>query len=209
MTALLGGAAGLLLGAWAGVGIRLLLAGLRRGAVIRPGPIEVACALLTAAATAATWDSPRLATAIWITVFGVAAGAVDIRHHRLPDALTMPGLLVTLAVLAATEWANPAAGGLVRSAGAAAVVAALFAVPAVLLPSAMGWGDVKLAVSLGAVTGYLSWEAVALGVCAGFVLAAVVALAGVAAGRWTTRSPVPLGPFLVAGAWAVLLLTPA
>lgn len=208
MTALLCGAAGLLLGASAGAGIRLLLAGLRRGAVIRPGPIEVACALLTAAAAAATWDSARLAAAIWITVFGVAASAVDIRHHRLPDALTVPGLVVTLAVLAATEWAAPATGGLIRSAEAAAVVAGLFAVPAVLSPSAMGWGDVKLAASLGAVTGYLSWEAAALGVCAGFGLAAVAALAGVAMGRWTTRSPVPLGPFLVAGTWAVLLLTP-
>lgn len=208
MTALLHGVAGLLLGACAGVGIRLLLAGLRRGAVIRPGPVEAACALLTAAATAATWDSTTLAAAVWITLFGVALGAVDIRHHRLPDALTVPGLVVTLAVLAAIDWAAPDTGGLIRAVVSAAVVSALFAIPAALSPSAMGWGDVKLVASLGAVTGYLSWEATALGICAGFLLAAAVALAGLVLGRWTTRSPVPFGPFLLAGTWAVLLLTP-
>lgn len=204
MTVLWAGA-GLLVGGSVGFGIRILLAGLRRGSVLPAGPIEAAAALVTAVGAAIGWASPLLATVLWIGLYAVAAGIVDIRHHRLPDALTLSAVPITAVLLLVTEWVAPAAGSPVRAALSAVGVGALFAAPALLSPVAMGWGDVKLMLSLGAATGFVSVAAAVLAVAVGFVLAAGVALAGILFGRWTTKSAIPLGPFLLVGSWLILL----
>ncbi|MGI8414747.1 MAG: prepilin peptidase [Nakamurella sp.] len=206
MSALTVGAVGLVLGAIAGAGIRLLLAALRRGAVLRAGPIEAGAAAITATGAAISWGSPLLAVVVWIGLFGVALGAVDLAHHRLPDALTFPGIVATAGVLAITHWSTPAAGSLTRAAIAGVVWAGSFAVIAAVTPANMGWGDVKLVLSLGAATGYLSAATALLAVCAAFVLAALVAIVGIGLRNWTPRSAIAFGPFLLIGSWLALLV---
>jgi leader peptidase (prepilin peptidase) / N-methyltransferase len=76
----------------------------------------------------------------------VALSAFDIRERRLPNYLTLPGAVLVMV------------GAAIAGRGVAAVLgaAALFAVYLVvhlLLPSAMGAGDVKLALGVGALTG--------------------------------------------------------
>lgn len=195
-----------MLGGLAGAGIRLLLAGLRRGTVVRPGPVEAASAAITGIGAVATWGSARLAVVVWIGLFAVALGTVDLRHHRLPDALTLPGMVVTAGILLITEWTASDAGSLTGAVLAAVVWAGAFAMIAAVTPANMGWGDVKLVVSLGAATGYLSAATTLLAVCAAFVLAAVVAIIGIIVRSWTARSAIAFGPFLLAGSWLALLL---
>lgn len=207
MSALAVGAVGLVLGGIAGAGIRLLLAALRRGTVLRTGPIEAGAAVITAIGAAIGWGSPLLAVAVWIGLFAVALGTVDLRHHRLPDALTLVGIVITAGVLTITEWSTPAAGSLTRAAIAGVVWAGSFAVIAAVTPANMGWGDVKLVLSLGAATtGYLSAATALLAVCAAFVLAARVAMVGIGLRKWTAQSAIAFGPFLLIGSWLALLL---
>mgnify|MGYP006193708693 FL=1 len=73
-------------------------------------------------------------------------------------------------------------------------------------PSGLGMGDVKLAPALGLYLGYLGWNAVLVGIIAGFVLgalAALVVLVRDAAARkplaGALRTALPFGPFLLAG----------
>lgn len=205
MTVLVG-AAGLLVGALGGRGIRWLLARLRRGTVVRPGPVEATAAVVTAIGAVVSWPGPFVVLVLWCGLLGVAAGTVDVRHHRLPDALTIPAIPVTLAITAGTYWAAPDSGSLVRAPLAGVLVGVVFAAPALLATGAMGWGDVKLSVSLGVATGLLGWETVLTAVASAFLTAAVVALGGIAAGRWTTRTALPFGPFLLFGGWAAVLL---
>ncbi len=206
MSALAVGAVGLVLGGIAGAGIRLLLAALRRGTWLRFGPIEAGAAAITGIGAASTWWSPLLALVVWIGLFGVAVGTVDVRHHRLPDALTLPGTVVTAGVLAITEWSTPAAGSLTSAALAVVLWAGSFAVIAALTPTNMGWGDVKLVLSLGAATGYLSAATVLFAVSSAFVLAALVAIVGIGLRKWTARSAIAFGPFLLIGSWLALLV---
>ncbi len=206
MSALAVGAVGLVLGGIAGAGIRLLLAALRRGTVLRAGPVEAGAAVVTAIGAAIGWGSPLLAVAVWIGLFAVALGTVDLRHHRLPDALTLAGVVVTAGVLTITEWSTPTAGSLTRAAIAGVVWAGSFAVIAAVTPANMGWGDVKLVLSLGAATGYLSAATALLAVCAAFVLAALVAMVGIGLRKWTAQSAIAFGPFLLIGSWLALLL---
>jgi leader peptidase (prepilin peptidase) / N-methyltransferase len=70
----------------------------------------------------------------------------DIRERRLPNWLTIPGATMILTLAAAHGRAVPAA------VGAAALFAAYGAVHLVS-PQAMGAGDVKLAIGIGALTG--------------------------------------------------------
>jgi leader peptidase (prepilin peptidase)/N-methyltransferase len=89
----------------------------------------------------------------------VALSVYDIRERRLPNWLTLPGAVVILAAAALHE----------RGAAAAVGAVALFVVYAVVhlvSRAAMGAGDVKLAIGIGALTatfGAEVWLLAALG----------------------------------------------
>jgi leader peptidase (prepilin peptidase) / N-methyltransferase len=83
---------------------------------------------------------------VCVLVWLAALSFYDIRERRLPNWLTMPGAAVVIGIAAAHG----------RGASAMLGAAALFAVYALVhlvSPAAMGAGDVKLAIGIGALTG--------------------------------------------------------
>jgi leader peptidase (prepilin peptidase)/N-methyltransferase len=66
-------------------------------------------------------------------------------------------------------------------------------------PKGMGFGDVKLAGLVGAMLGWLSYPALLVGAFAAFLLGGVAGIAVLASGRGTGKTPVPFGPFMLAG----------
>jgi leader peptidase (prepilin peptidase)/N-methyltransferase len=140
-----------------------------------------AAALLVVAAPRAE-AAPGLVPVAVLTVPLVLS---DVRRHRLPNALTVP-LLVVGAALTLLQGA----GTLV------AVVATALALGVLWGTGGLGAGDVKLGAGLAAPLAGLGAEQVALGPAAAFLLAgAWVLLPGRRPGR------IPLGPFLLAGFW--------
>ena len=127
-------------------------------------------------------------------VAAVALGAVDVARHRLPDALTLPAVPVTLLLVAGTAWLSPGSGSVVRACVVAAALWLLFWGLAALAPAAMGRGDVKLVPSLGLLTGFVSVAATVLGVLLAFVLGAIVSLVGVAVAPADAAVGDPLRP---------------
>ena len=119
---------------------------------------------------------PLLLAFGWLAV---AAGAVDIRVRRLPDALTLPALPVALLLLL------PVGGSAVwRGVLGAVVAAAAHLVVHLAVPAALGAGDVKLSAPLGAALGAASWEAlVVAGLLAALFSGALAAAVLVARGR--------------------------
>ncbi len=197
-------AAALPAGAVAGRAIRGLLGRLRRGVVVPPGVLEGSTALLSAAGAFLAWGRPELGLVLWAGLLAVALSAVDIARHRLPDALTLPAIAVSVVLVIVTWWIHPDSGSPVRALLAGAATGAVFALLALAAPGAMGLGDVKLVLSLGVLLGYVSWAAVVVGIAVAFVLGAAVALGGLALGRLGARSAIPFGPFLLTGCWLVL-----
>ncbi len=199
-----GAAAGL--GGAAGTGIRLMLARLRRGVVVPIGRLESAGALVAALTTTLAWGRPTIGLVLLAGWLLVALSGVDIVHHRLPDAITVPALPIAAAAVGVTYLLAPTSGSPLRAAASAAVLWAVFAAMARVSSSWMGRGDVKLIPTLGLLMGYGSAAAVLLGLLVAFALGSVVALAGMALGRLTPRSAIPMGPHLLIGCWVVLLL---
>ena len=195
------------LGAIAGAGARGLLGRLRRGTVVRPGPLEVASALISGLGAALTGDGGPWPLVLWIGLLAVPLTAVDLRHHRLPDAITLPAVPITLAVCVAdTLWGS--GGSVARAALAGAVVGGLFLTLTTVAPAAMGRGDAKLAFTLGIALGQLSWAAVLVGLFAGFLAGSLAGLGGLVTRRIGLRSAMPFGPALLLGCWCVLAVPP-
>ncbi len=125
---------------------------------------------------------------------------IDLAECRLPDIIIAPMYPIlfaalTLAALLSGEWAR-----LGRAALAAAVLLAGYLALALITPSGLGLGDVKLSGLLGAFLGWLGWPQVLVGTLAAFLLNAAVAVVLLAARRVHRNSDIPFGPWLVAGA---------
>lgn len=142
---------------------------------------------------------PALPALLYVGVVGVVLTYVDIRVHLLPNAIVLPSYLVVLGLLAvgglaSGEWA-PVGWAVVWG----AAIWTLFAVIVLIYPPGMGFGDVKLVGLLGLGVGWFGPGHVLSGVVAGFLLGGVVGLGLLLARRTTRKSPIPFGPFLVAG----------
>jgi leader peptidase (prepilin peptidase)/N-methyltransferase len=122
----------------------------------------------------------------------------DLRERRLPNKLTVPGLVLTVLSLALTfEW-----GKFFLALG---VSATLFVVGLVM--SMRGWigmGDVKLFASLSLLLAWfdptLVWQATLWA----FGIAGTIVIVGYMAKKITTRSTIALGPYLLVGFWVAI-----
>ncbi|MEU7378973.1 MULTISPECIES: A24 family peptidase [unclassified Streptomyces] len=166
----------------------------------------VVTALVCAALAAAT--GPRPEAAVWLLAapVGVLLALVDLRVHRLPDVLTLPLAAATAALLGAAA-ALPAAAGSWPTAllGGLALGAAYFAL-FLVNPAGMGFGDVKLALALGAALGWYGWPVLVVGAFAGLLYGAGYGLGLVVLRRAGRKSAIALGPFMLGGALTGVLL---
>jgi leader peptidase (prepilin peptidase) / N-methyltransferase len=171
-------------------------------------PAELLTAAVLAGLALRFGPSPALPAFCYLGVVGVALAAIDIQHQRLPDALTLPSYPVALILLGVAALTTAGGGRhfLTALAGLAATWL-LFVVQALIYPAGIGWGDVKLSGLLGLYLGWLGIDTLVAGVILGYLLAAVVGLALLAAHRATRKTQVPFGPFLLAGALAAIALS--
>jgi leader peptidase (prepilin peptidase) / N-methyltransferase len=192
-----------LAGGAAGLGARLLLGRLRRGARVPPPWCEVGVAaawgttgVAVGAGAASLRAVPVLLALGWLAV---ATAVVDVAHHRLPDALTLPALPLALALLV------PLGSAALRRGLVGATVAVLaYAAVHLAAPGALGAGDVKLAAPLGAVLAAASWSALLLAAVLTALLTGAMAVVARARGRaW--GSALPHGPPMVVAGWLVVL----
>jgi leader peptidase (prepilin peptidase) / N-methyltransferase len=169
------------------------------------GAEALAIAGVSAAAAAAPlalagprWDA--VAAGVLLVAL-VPVVVIDVRHRLIPDAVVLPAAVVALAAAVAGDprrWWEPCAASL----GAAAFLL----VPAIVRPEAMGLGDVKLALLIGAALG----ASVVPALAAAFAAAAAAGAALlVRHGAEARHMGIPFGPYLAGGAVAGLVWGPA
>lgn len=172
--------------------------------------VEVASAVLWVIAGlrfGATWE--LIPYALLFSVL-LALSVIDLELYILPNAITYPSIVVSLAVipgLAFVATENPggailgAVVGMVAYAGGLGLT--LIAWELIVRKEGMGAGDVKLAVLLGLWIGYLHPVLVLHSLVIASVLGLLVGAAIFAVRR--ASQPYPFGPWLALGAITVIV----
>ncbi len=152
------------------------------------------------------WSEPRDLAVLGIYCIAlVLLFATDLDQKLLPDLITLP-LIVFCAAALALNWAPALAD---KSLGQVSGVIAAIGLPAFLFVSdrllrgELGWGDLKLAVSVGLMSGVSN---VFVGILAASIGFSVVLLVLIAARRISLRSAVPFGPVLIIAGFIAALM---
>lgn len=161
---------------------------------------------LATAAVLAAHVHPLAALLAMIAVLPawLAIAERDLREHLVPDPLSWGSVAVLLVGfgIAAVQLGQP--DELLRACLAAAVFGLSSGVLA--LVTSLGWGDVKLSLSLGLALGWQGWPVLLAG--AGLALTAGALWAAVLLARGRERSAhIPLGPCWIIGTVAGVALT--
>jgi leader peptidase (prepilin peptidase)/N-methyltransferase len=204
----------------AGLAVAGLVAGRGQRAVIvryaapappaaAPGPppltVEVTSALLLGALAARVHPGLVLAAACWLAVCAVPLAFIDAAVRRLPDPLTAAAFVGTALLLLAAAAAGGHWHALAVALLGGVALAGFYLVLVLINPAGMGMGDVKTAASIGTLLAWSGWRFLIAGGFAGFLLAAACGIALLASGHVTRKQHIPFGPFMVAGAFAVIL----
>ena len=132
-----------------------------------------------------------LVTALLIVSF------IDLAHMIIPDAVTLPGIVVGVAISLL-----PSSIGFANAVAGACLGGGIFLLITLLHPAGMGGGDVKLIAMIGA---FVGWQAVLVTIILGAFCGAVSGLTLILLGLKRRRDPVPFGPFLALGGTAAML----
>ncbi len=166
----------------------------------------LATVLVCAALAAAT--GPRPEVAVWLLAAPVAVllAVVDQSVHRLPDLLTLPLAAGTAALLGLAALLPAHAGSWPKSLLGAALLGGVYFVLFLINSKGLGFGDVKLALALGAALGWYGWTVLVIGFLAGLVLAVGYGLTLIVLRRAGRKSAIALGPFMLGGAFLGVVL---
>lgn len=153
-----------------------------------------------------SWILPAL------LVFAAAStvlALVDLAEKRLPNAVIFPTLGAVALLLVPPTWASEDWIGLAWAAAGAAAMFVVYFVLALISPSSMGMGDVKLALVIGLLLGWFGLNVWLIGLLATFVVGGLVAIVALLLRRVTLRGSIPFGPSMLAGTVIALLVVGA
>lgn len=163
--------------------------------------VEAGTALLFVATVPVVGIRWVLPAYLWFGAVTAVLVLTDLDHHRIPNRILYPGVLVGGALLAAGALLEGSPAAFLRALGGGAAFFLLLLGIALVARGGFGFGDVKLGVLLGMFLAYLSWAALVAGVFLGFLAGGLAAIALLVAGRKGRKDPIPFGPAMVLGAW--------
>jgi leader peptidase (prepilin peptidase)/N-methyltransferase len=164
-----------------------------RWAQLVPSASVAALAVVGILATGVTWAAIPL---IYLAIVTPELARIDVREHRLPNRLVVPGIGVGLATWGAECLA---AGHLVLTPIVAGAAAAMFLL-ALCIVGGIGMGDVKLAAALG-LGSWVPFVGV-LSPVIGFLFGGVGSVILILRGARGRR--MAFGPYLLAGFWVAV-----
>ena len=145
--------------------------------------------------------TPAAAVAMAFVTALLILTLIDYDHQLLPDAITLPGIAVSLAASFLPGPPTPLSSALAAAGGYLAFWAVAKAYERTRGMEGLGQGDWKMTAMLGA---FLGWEKLLLTVFVATLAGTVVGLALMAFGGRSGRHALPLGTFLGIAAIAVV-----
>jgi leader peptidase (prepilin peptidase)/N-methyltransferase len=165
----------------------------------------VVTGIVFGALTARFGLSAELPAFLYLGAIGVALAAIDIAHHRLPNALVLPSYPVGLVLLGAAAATRGDGEAYLRALAGMAVLYGAYFLLLLAHPAGLGFGDVKLAGLLGLHLAWLGWEVLVVGAVLGVFAGGLAGVLLLVARRVNRRSSIAYGPALLAGAFVAIL----
>jgi len=166
--------------------------------------IEALTALMFAAAWWYYGPGVLLASRLVFGSMLIALFAIDLEHHLLPNAITLPGIVAGLGF---SFFAEP--GWQASLIGAVAGGGALFAIAEgyyrIRHEEGLGMGDVKMLAMIGA---FLGWKLALVTLMMASLAGSVVGMLLIVSRRGTMKYALPFGTFLALGAAAAATVGP-
>ena len=163
-----------------------------------PVPVAIAAVAIGALAFACYPTLSRSLLAAFFAAVLVVLGAIDLEHRIIPNRIVLPA---TAIVLVAHIAISP--GRALELVLAPLAAAAFLFAPNLFNKSAIGMGDVKLALLLGAGLGWGVIDALLAGFVAILPFAITMLVRG---GQEARKAALPLGPFLAFGGLVILIV---
>jgi leader peptidase (prepilin peptidase)/N-methyltransferase len=123
--------------------------------------------------------------------------AIDLRHHILPNVITVPGIVVGFVLsllLPAPGWKSSLIGLVAGGGVLFAIAEAYYRLRGV---EGLGMGDVKMLSMIGA---FLGWPLMLVTLVLASFAGSVIGVAMIASGRGGMKAALPFGTFLAVGA---------
>jgi leader peptidase (prepilin peptidase)/N-methyltransferase len=152
-----------------------------------------------AAHAATPWQIPVIIFQALTLLSMIPLFIIDCEHYIIPDILTVPSCLLSVAISFIPGGISPLECGLGIAAGGGSLFAAGFLGKILLKKGeAMGGGDVRLMALVGALWGWkIAIAAIFFASLSGSVAGGVL----LATKRLRNDRRIPFGPFLAAGLW--------
>ncbi|APJ02595.1 prepilin peptidase [Silvanigrella aquatica] len=137
---------------------------------------------------------------LWIIYTGIPLSLIDIKYRILPDAITLPGIMIGFVI----SSLNPQMGwyesllGIGVGAGGLFFIAKLYEI--IRNKAGMGLGDVKYLGFIGAVLG---WKGAIFSLFFASIIGAFFGIIWGIISKKGLATAIPFGPFLAVGAFAV------
>lgn len=142
------------------------------------------------------WTTDSVVAAFFLATMIVLA-MIDLEHYILPDVLTLPGIVLGLALQPWIHWTSLADAVIGAVLGAAILYGVAWGWYIWKGVWGMGFGDVKMLAMVGA---FLGWKGVIVTLFLASVAGSLVGAVLILLGRLRLQSKLPFGVFLAAGA---------
>ncbi len=141
--------------------------------------------------------TPVLAARLAFACAMVVLFAVDLRHHLLPNVITVPGIVVGFVLsllLPAPGWKASLIGLIAGGGVLFAISEGYYRLRGV---EGLGMGDVKMLAMIGA---FLGWQLMLVTLILASFAGSIIGLGVIASGRGGMKAALPFGTFLAVGA---------
>lgn len=158
--------------------------------------VELITGVLFVAGYAIYGWTPMLAVRLTFACAMVVLFAIDLRHHLLPNVITVPGIVIgfLLSLFLPPGW-RASLIGLIAGGGVLFVIAeGYYRLRGV---EGLGMGDVKMLSMIGA---FLGWKLMLVTLILGSFAGSLIGVGVIALGRGGMKAALPFGTFLAVGA---------
>lgn len=151
---------------------------------------------------------PTIFTIIALGYFGfigIVLSIIDQRTMMLPSRVIYPTIIFVFGVLTIVSLLLKDYSSIFTLFCGAVLSCSFYFVVWFIFPRGMGFGDVKLSFLTGGVLGWFSLFHALFGLMVPFVILSAIAVPLLITKVWTRKTPVPLGPWIIAGSIIAIL----